>query len=29
MAKIGGIMVWLRGALVTGCISWNKLEPEP
>ena len=28
-AKIGSIMVWLRDALVTSCISWNKLEPEP
>lgn len=28
-AQIGSIMVWLRGTLVTGCISWNKLEPEP
>ncbi|TNN53103.1 hypothetical protein EYF80_036685 [Liparis tanakae] len=25
----GSVMAWLRGALVTGCISWNKLEPEP
>lgn len=28
-AQIGSIMVWLCCALVTGCISWNKLEPEP
>lgn len=29
MAQIGIIIVWLHDALVTSCISWNKLEPEP
>lgn len=28
-AQIGSIMVWLGGILMTSCISWNKLEPEP
>ncbi|KAK7939652.1 hypothetical protein WMY93_002978 [Mugilogobius chulae] len=28
-AQFGSIMVWLRGALMTGSISWNQLDPEP